>query len=89
METTIHEEIAAYEGLRQNLEADHMGKWALVRNRELVSLFDSFEDAAEEAVKRFGRGPYLIRQIGAPPVTLPASVMYRSEYATDPLRVRR
>ena len=87
METTIHEEIAAYEGLRQNLEADHMGKWVLIRNRELVSLFDSFEAAAEEAVKRFGRGPYLIRQVGAPPVTLPASVMYRSEYATDPLRL--
>ena len=88
METTIHEEIAAYEDLRQSLEADHMGKWVLIRNRELLSLFDSFEAAAEEAVKRFGRGPYLIRQIGAPPVTLPASVMYRSEYARDPLRFR-
>ena len=86
METTINEEIAAYETLRPTLEADHMGQWVLIRNRELVSLFDSFEVAAEEAVKRFGRGPYLIRQIGAPPVTLPASVMYRSEYAPDPLR---
>jgi hypothetical protein len=86
--TTITEEIDAYEGLRQGLEADHMGKWVLIRDRKLISIFDSFELAAEEAVKQFGRGPYLIRQIGAPPVTLPASVMYRSEYATDPLRVR-
>jgi len=89
METTIHDEIAAYDKLRQNLEADHTGEWALVYNRELVSLFDSFESAAEEAVKRFGRGPYLIRQVGAPPVTLPASVMYKTEDATDPLRLHR
>jgi len=76
METTINEEIAAYESLRQKLEAEHMGKWALIQNRELVSVLDSFEAVAEEAVKKFGRGPYLIRQIGAPPMTLPASVMY-------------
>jgi hypothetical protein len=87
METTIHEEIAAYEGLRQDLEADHMGKWVLIRNRELVALFDSFEAAAEEAVKRFGRGPYLIRQVGAPPVTLPASVMFHPDNAKHKLRV--
>lgn len=76
METTIDDEIVAYNALRQGLEADHIGKWALVHNRELVSLFDSFELAAEEAVKMFGRGPFLIRQIGALPLTLPASVMY-------------
>lgn len=76
METTINEEITAYEGMRENLEADHVGKWALIHNRELVSLFDSFEEAAEKAVQEFGRGPYLIRQVGAPPTVLPASVMY-------------
>jgi hypothetical protein len=85
METTINDEIAAYDGLRQNLEADHMGEWVLICNRELIALFDSFEAAAEEAVKRFGRGTYLIRQVGAPPVSLPASVMYRPDYG--PLRI--
>lgn len=87
METTIQEEIAAYESLRPNLETDHMGMWVLIRNRELVSLFDSFDAAAEEAIKKFGRGPYLIRQIGAPPMSLPASVMFHPEYAKHKLRV--
>jgi len=87
METNINEQITAYNEIRQKLEADHMGEWVLVHNRELVSLFDSFEVAAEEAVKRFGRGTYLIRQIGAPPVSLPASVIYRSDYG--PLRLQR
>jgi hypothetical protein len=27
-------------------------------------------------VQKFGSGPYLIRQVGASPIVLPASVMY-------------
>jgi hypothetical protein len=72
----LDQEIAAYDAMSADLEAQHMGKWALVRDRKLVGIYDSFEKAAEEAVSRFGRGPYLIRQVGAPKVTLPASVMY-------------
>lgn len=70
-------EISTYDSMRERLEAEHMGKWALVYNRELVGLYPTFEAAAEEAVKRFGGGPYLIRQIGARSITLPASVMYQ------------
>jgi hypothetical protein len=41
-------------------------------------------------VGKFGAGPYLIRQIGAPPVTLPASVMYHPAHGQDDtLRLRR
>ena len=72
----VDKEIAAYERMRPDLEAKHTGKWALVQNEALVGLYDSFEAVAEDAVRKFGRGPYLIRQIGAPPVTLPASVMF-------------
>jgi hypothetical protein len=77
----INTDIAAYEVLRAELEANSTGKWVLIHERELVGVYGSFEETAEEAVRRFGRGPYLIRQIGAPPVVLPASVMYRPEYA--------
>lgn len=72
----IDTEIAAYETIRADLEKNHMGKWALVHGGKLVNLYDSFEKAAEEAVRQFGRGPYLIRQVGAPPVSIPASLMY-------------
>lgn len=72
----LDQEIAAYNGMSAELEAHHMGKWVLVRDLKLVGIYESFESAAEEAVKRFGRGPYLIRQVGAPALTLPASVMY-------------
>jgi hypothetical protein len=72
----LKDEIAAYETMRADLEASHLGKFVVVHNRTLVGTYDSFDAAAREAVHRFGRGPYLIRQIGSPPITLPASVMY-------------
>ena len=75
--TVLSDEIAAFEGMRNKLETDHLGKWALVHQGALIDTYDSFEDAATVAVARFGKGPYLIRQIGAPPVSLPASVLYR------------
>ena len=73
----LDSEIIAYESMRANLEAHHMGKWALVNNGKLIGVYDSLEVAAEDAVRQFGRGPYLIRQVGSTSVTLPASVIYR------------
>lgn len=72
----LKDEIAAYEKMRADLEAAHLGKFVVVHDRAVIGTYDSFDAAAREAVHRFGRGPYLIRQIGAPPITLPASVMY-------------
>jgi hypothetical protein len=77
----IDNEIHAYEAMREKLETEHMGKWVLVRQEKLIGVYDSVDAAAEDAVRQFGRGPYLIRQIGAPPVTLPASVMYSRTHA--------
>ena len=73
----LDQEIQAYEAMQANLEEHHMGKWVVIHDGELVDAFDTLDAAATEAVRRFGRGPYLIRQIGAPPVSLPASVLYR------------
>ncbi|MFI5251912.1 MAG: hypothetical protein ACHQQQ_05695 [Bacteroidota bacterium] len=72
----LNKEIEAYETMRRSLESTHIGKWILIHDQKLVDIYDSFEKAAEDAVKRFGQGPYLIRQIGAPPIVLPASVVY-------------
>ena len=72
----IKDDIAAYEEMRGQLEIEHTGKWVLFRERQLISIHPTFETAAQEAVNRYGRGPYLIRQVGAPPFVLPASVMY-------------
>jgi len=86
--TDLDQEIAAYDAMRADLENNHMGEWVLVHDGELVSIFPSFTDAADAAVRKFGRGPYLIRQVGAPPMTMPASVMYHPSYAEHEMRIR-
>jgi hypothetical protein len=76
MPSELTQERKLFETMRADLEAKLKGQWALIRDSEFVGAFPSFEAAAAEAVRRFGRGPYLIREIGAPDVTLPASVVY-------------
>lgn len=68
---SLTKDIEAYESMREKLEAEHVGEWVLIQDRKLIGLYISFEKAAEDAVRRFGAGPYLIRQIGAPPIKLP------------------
>lgn len=79
----LTEQIAAYEQLQDELEAKHLGKWVVFRDEELRGIYDSLEDAAVDAARRYGRGPYLIRQVGEPPFRLPASVLYRLVNADD------
>lgn len=84
----LSEDIAAFEKKRADLESESLGKWVVFRQGQLVGIFGTFDDAAKDAVHRFGRGPYLIRQVGAGSVTLPASVMYHPVYANDKMRIR-
>ena len=76
MPATLDENIAVYDTMREHLEQEHFGKWVVFHDREFVGNYDEFEDAAEVAIARFGRGPYLIRQVGQRPTRLPASVLY-------------
>ncbi len=77
----LTKEIGVYKKMRKDLESKSMGKWVLIYDGNLIGTYDSFESAAENAVSKYGRGPFLIRQVGAPPITLPASVMYNIQHA--------
>ena len=70
-------EIPAYNRMRTELEAEHLNEWVVVHGGELFGAYATFEAAAEEATKRFGYDPYLIRQVGARPLRLPISVQLR------------
>lgn len=82
----LNQNIAAYEKMQNSLEAEHMGKWVVFHDCILIALYDSFEDAADEAVQKFGRGPFLIRQIGRKPLILSPRVIYPFEH--DPRTMR-
>ena len=60
----IAEEIATYEKMRDDLEANHLNEWVVIYKGELIGTYLDFQEAAADAVQRFGRGPYLIRQVG-------------------------
>ena len=83
----LSEEISAYEAVQADLEARYLGRWVLFHERQLVDTYDCFENAADHAVRRFGRGPYLIRQVGAGAVTLPISVLYNPVHAERDVRL--
>lgn len=73
----LNREIAEYTNRKDELEANHNGKWVVFHDDEFVGSFDTLDEAAVAAAKRFGLGPYLIRQVGAPAPRLSSSVLYR------------
>jgi hypothetical protein len=80
----LRDEISTYDAMRADLEAKFLGRWALIHDLGLIGTYGSFDDAAKEAVHQFGRGPYLIRRVGAAPISVPASLTY---HADDQLRI--
>ena len=74
--SVLDAEIQAYNQMLESLEADHMGEWVVIHDGKLIGTYQSFDDAACDAVQKFGNGPYLIRRVGVGELTLPASVMY-------------
>ncbi len=73
----IEKEKMAYEAMQEDLEANHWGEWVVFHDMNLIGAYESFHDASEVAVERFGRGPYLIKQVGEDPITLPPVVLFR------------
>ena len=72
-------EIAAYKRMREYLEANHWRQWVIIHDEEFIGAYDDFQVAADQAVRRFGRGPCLLRQVGAPPKTIPFYVRYNAD----------
>ncbi len=77
MNEVLDRQIAAYEACRDEMERDHLGEWVVFHDEQCAGIYPTFEDAAEDAIARFGAGPYLIREVGASRVVrLPARLQY-------------
>ena len=74
----LRDEIRAYEAMEDELLEHHKGKYVLIKDGQLIDTFDTFDAAARRALDKFGRGPYLIRQVGADhAMPMPSSVAFR------------
>ena len=60
---SLEKELAFYEQHRDELVRDHLDKFVLVKDSGLVGTYSSFEEAYTDAVKRFGVGPVLVKQV--------------------------
>jgi hypothetical protein len=72
----MKDETKAFEAMQADLEAKYVGRWILIHGGQLIGDFGDFEEAADHALEKFGRGPYLIRKVGEEPNPLPISVVY-------------
>ncbi len=75
---TLDENIEAYERQRDEMEAKYRDRWVVFVDREFVEDFDDFQEAAMMAIRRWERGPYLIRLVGEEPRVIPTSLISRS-----------
>ena len=78
----LKQNIAAFDRMKAELEAEHLHEWVVFHDGKLVDIFPDFEAAATLAVERFD-APYLIRQVGAGPVQLPGGMIFRPAHALD------
>jgi len=60
-------DIASFERMRSELETRHCLKWVVFHQGRFIDVYPDFDAAASDAIDRFDTGPFLIRQIGAPP----------------------
>lgn len=61
----------AYEArYQQDLEGTEAGRIALMRDEELVGIYDDANAACEDGLERYGSGNYSIVRIGAEPLGL-------------------
>ncbi len=68
----LEREIHAFEALRDELEKRHHRKFVIFHDDDFAGAFDDFDSAAREAIRLYGRGPYLIRQVGVATDYVPA-----------------
>ena len=82
--TVLRDDIAAFDSMKAELEAEHFNEWVVFHQGKFVGAFPDFEAAASMAVERFDTGPYLIRQVGAPPVQLPGGMVFTPAHVLGP-----
>ena len=81
IKSVLADEIDLYEKLKSQLEEEHRLEWVVIHGQDVVGFYGDFQEAAGAAVGQFGRGPYLIKEVGAPEVSIPLSFSTRPMHA--------
>jgi len=74
----LEKEIQAFESQKQDLFSHYLNKFVVFYENELVGHYDTLDAAAQFAISKYGKGPFLIRQVKEEqPIVLPASVAFQ------------
>lgn len=79
----LRKQIEAYEEMREELEAQHFRKWVVFHDGQFEGAYPSFDEAADDACRKFGREPFLVRQVAAPPIRLLSTVQFGTMQAVS------
>ena len=76
-------EFKTYDAMEATLRKHHEGKFVVIKGENLHGAYDTFDAAAAEAERAYGRGPYLIREVkDQTEMTMPASIAFRHLHAS-------
>ncbi|MEK6846427.1 MAG: hypothetical protein AABY26_06725 [Nanoarchaeota archaeon] len=56
-------ELETYESKRAELIKESLGKFILIRGKEIIGTYDSQQDALKAGVEKFGNTPFLVKKI--------------------------
>ncbi len=59
----LEKEIAYFEANRNKLARMHKGQYVLIHGANLEGHFDTQDEAIMKGVRRFGSGPFLVRNV--------------------------
>ena len=59
----LEKELMFFESKKAEWLRNYKDKFALIKEEELIDVFDTFGDAYKEGVKRYGNQPFLIKKI--------------------------
>lgn len=63
MSPVLDNELQTYEAHKEQLVGASEGKFVLIRETEIVGVYDSQPDALREGFERFGNVPFLVKQV--------------------------
>ena len=60
----------AYQKLKNKLEAEHPGRYALMHDGEMIEIYNDSGDAYSIGCDKYGLGSFTIEEIGERPISL-------------------
>ncbi len=59
----LEQELSYYSQKLSEWLDEYRGRFVLVKDHELIGVFDTFEDGVTEGARRFGLSPFLVRRV--------------------------